>query len=789
MGVVSKSIPGLFGGVSQQIPALRHPTQGSRQDNGLSTTVDGLMKRPGSVHVATLALTHTGGLSVANSGGNVATHVIDRGALGRHQLIVVNGNLMLYDLVTGAQQTVNSPDGFNYLLATDPSTAFRFLTVADFTFIVNTTRTVTMTGASSPANPANVHYVNIRTAVQKVTYTVNLGGAVIRSHYSGDTPTNQTIAMGLAQAVNGQNGYTAFVVPGTNMVRIQGSAPFTCAASDDWGNAAIQCVSNGVDKYSDLPARFEAGFVVTIKGTEGAGGEYYVQWNGKGWEETMAPGLPTTFEPSSMPHQLRPNGDGTWTFERAPAWEPRKVGDNISNPLPSFVGQTIRGAFFHRNRLGLLSRDNVVMSRPGDYFAYWATTVQQTLATDPIDLSASHEGVESLDWAVGYNKALLLWSSGPQQFTLVGGDVLTADTARIVPTTAYATDTRVRPVAIGNRALYASLLGSWSSLALYQPSADRQSDSVQPLTDHCPEYVPAGIRQMAVSTTVKAASVTPQGLGKDIFLFKYEQDERNEELTQKAWQRFTLERAEKVRVLHTHWVDRVLYVLVYTQRQADGTNAGHFALERIDMGPKADPFGMGFGLRLDRQVSFVNPPNNGTQSWFDLPYPAEGALTVLLRRTGLEPLEYAVANTSTLSTTSTRVFVNGVLPAGTYVVGQRYTFVYEFTEGFMQDRNGTPLMASELKHVRTLLRYVDTGYFRAEVDVHLRGTYTYPFVGRIVGQPGQGPSQLALSTGTFAIPVHSRANHVKVRLVSDSYFPCLFPYAEMVGDATVKANR
>ena len=46
MALVSKSIPNLINGVSQQPPSLRLPTQGEAQENGLSDVVDGLKKRP-----------------------------------------------------------------------------------------------------------------------------------------------------------------------------------------------------------------------------------------------------------------------------------------------------------------------------------------------------------------------------------------------------------------------------------------------------------------------------------------------------------------------------------------------------------------------------------------------------------------------------------------------------------------------------------------------------------------------------------------------------------------------
>jgi len=51
-----------------------------------------------------------------------------------------------------------------------------------------------------------------------------------------------------------------------------------------------------------------------------------------------------------MPHQIRRTGNTAYTFEAMP-WEERKVGDDDSNPFPSFAtdGLTLTDIFFHRN--------------------------------------------------------------------------------------------------------------------------------------------------------------------------------------------------------------------------------------------------------------------------------------------------------------------------------------------------------------------------------------------------------------------------------------------------------
>ena len=82
----------------------------------------------------------------------------------------------------------------------------------------------------------------------------------------------------------------------------------------------------------------------------------------------------------------------TTTFTVRPFdYRNRDVGDDTTNPMPSFVGGRINKVLFFRNRLALLSGENVVLCRPGtlgipDFFVESALTVG---TADPIDISAA----------------------------------------------------------------------------------------------------------------------------------------------------------------------------------------------------------------------------------------------------------------------------------------------------------------------------------------------------------------------------------------------------------------
>ena len=794
MSLVSRSIPGLFGGVSQQIPAMRHATHCSEQDNGVATLVDGLFKRPGTKHLRTLALTGPNGQSVSGSHGAVHAHVIDKGADSLYQLLLVNGSLILYSMTTGAVQSVSFPNGNSYLVAPDPVNDFRCVTVADYTFIVNRAKKVAMKPGASPANPTNVAYINVRAAVPKTYYTATVDGVHV-VHFSGDEPTAATVALGLRNLIATMpNVFAATVLPNTNLIKITSKlASITCAVSDTWGNQALQMIHHGVDSFSQLPPVFEPGYVVSINGTaESNRDTYYVKWDGtkSRWEETMKPGLTSQLDGATMPHQLRPGGQGGWVFEQAAYWGARLVGDEDSNPEPSFVGRGVRGVFFFRNRLGFLAGDSLCLSRAGSYFDFWASTATQVLDNDPIDLAAPAEQVDTLDWAVPYNQTLLVWATSKQQFVLTGGDILSPNTARLQPSTTFESYNGVRPAALGNRVLFASRTGSFSQLNLYRVSEDTVTNTAEDVTEHCPNYVPANPRVLAASTTVKAAVVVPGGTLNELYLFKYETDERDQ-MTQKAWCRVRFETRDTVRIIGAYWSSRTLYLLKHVVSSVDPVAGGRFAIETMDFEENAVDLDAAFALRLDGRVPLNSPAFDGAQTAFEVPYYSAPAELVLLKcLPGMEPEELPVAGfLHNHGNQSTRLFVSGDHREVTVWAGKKFRFRYVFTEVFLRDADGVPLMAASVKLVRMLVRYVATGWFRASVTPLLRQTFKYPFSGRTVGQPGQGASQLALSTGSFAIPVQAKAAGTEVAIESDSWLPCKFPYAEWVGDVTMKAQR
>jgi len=104
--LISRQIPALFNGVSQQNPTLRQASQGEAQVNMYGTVMDGLRKRPASAHVAEVT---TDDISTA------FVHTINRDVSERYIVVVTDGDLKVYDALDGSEKTVNFPTGKTYL--------------------------------------------------------------------------------------------------------------------------------------------------------------------------------------------------------------------------------------------------------------------------------------------------------------------------------------------------------------------------------------------------------------------------------------------------------------------------------------------------------------------------------------------------------------------------------------------------------------------------------------------------------------------------------------------------
>ena len=159
--------------------------------------------------------------------------------------------------------------------------------------------------------------------------------------------------------------------------------------------------------------------------------------------------LPGTFSINGGSAQSYSNGAFRFDY---PPWSEREVGDTLTNPQPSFVGEKINKIFFFRNRIGMLSGNNVILSRVNDFHNFWAKTAFTIANADPIDLQSTSTYPTDLFDAVEVKAGLLVFSAS-QQFLLKTDEAqLTPETAIISFLSSYAYNEKTRPFTLGTTA-------------------------------------------------------------------------------------------------------------------------------------------------------------------------------------------------------------------------------------------------------------------------------------------------------------------------------------------------
>ena len=97
MPLVNRTIPNLVQGVTQQPEVLRLPSQATTQENGYSSVVEGLKKRPPFYHQNRL---FTGSAGTTRP----FSHIVDRDGNVQYIVYITDGDIKVFSLAGVAQK-------------------------------------------------------------------------------------------------------------------------------------------------------------------------------------------------------------------------------------------------------------------------------------------------------------------------------------------------------------------------------------------------------------------------------------------------------------------------------------------------------------------------------------------------------------------------------------------------------------------------------------------------------------------------------------------------------------
>lgn len=349
----------------------------------------------------------------------------------------------------------------------------------------------------------------IRVTKERFVYAYNnLGSASFTTPADTSSGTLDVAAVvtDLTNDINSGTHFTAESIGNVIRISCPHNRDFNVSVRGGTVNNAMSAIKGVARDISKLPDQCFDGYVLKVSNTdESNADDYYVKFEtqapgGKGagsWVETVAPGIKTDLNTSTMPHALIRQANGSFTVEPLNSssalggWSGREVGDENSNPEPSFVGRTINDMFFHENRLGFLSEDAVIMSQPGSYFNFFVVSAIASSDADPIDMTASSTKPAILKAAVPSPKGLILFAEYSQFLMASDELVFSTSTVRLKEISNYYYRSKVIPLNSGVSVAFISESATYSKVLEMAVDSVANRPVVADITRVIPEYLPA----------------------------------------------------------------------------------------------------------------------------------------------------------------------------------------------------------------------------------------------------------------------------------------------------------
>ena len=534
MVAVTQRINSYLGGVSKQSDDKMLPGQVRECYNGFPDATYGLTKRPGFKHIVNL------GTGTTYDDGK--WFYIKRDDDEEYVGVIKGNEISIWNAVSGVACTVNYGTGAQSYLS-GAKTNYKIITVQDTSIIINSS--VTVAAQADPTFNANrVASVEVEYVTSNTTYTIDI---TINSSTQTATYTSpgtgvdvDTILSDLESDINAMTGDHANITVTrlANSLELTSTATMEVKAEGGIDNKGLTSIQDEVASVGELPVKSVQDRVVKIVNTNSSADTYFAKFvahdgvSGEGyWEETRDPAVSPGLDNSTLPHELINTAVDTFTFQKI-TYEDRLVGDDETNSHPSFIDEKITAGFFHNNRLGFLSKDNVIMSQSGDFYNFYFKSAQTTIDSDPVDISCSSIKPTALHAALPTAQGVVLFSENQQFVMFADAGVLTPALATIRALSNYEMDRNIEPVDVGTQLNFITKTPGYSRVFSMVTRGQQENPQVLDLSRVVKEWISPDIDQMISSPQNSMVAMASQSTN-EVYIFRYYSD--GKENLMEAW--------------------------------------------------------------------------------------------------------------------------------------------------------------------------------------------------------------------------------------------------------------
>ena len=575
---------------------------------------------------------------------------------------------------------------------------------------------------------------------------------------------------------------------------------------DSNANSLMYQAHRKVNKVTDLPLVCTDGFSLEVQGNpESDEDNFYLEFEAKDgagvfgsgiWKEAAKGGEQYKFNDLTMPHRLERFFDpaidsGAAFFRWTPIpWVDRLVGDvTDTNPWPSFVStdtadRYITDVLFFRNRMGFLSRDNIILSEVSSFENFWRTTTTALLDGDPIDVGVGHSKVSLLNSGVAWNEKLVLFSD-QTQFILEGEPYLTPSTVQVSAVTEYENDPSIRPITSGPGVVFAYAHGDYSGLRELMQTGDSQYIA-DDLTVAVPKYIKGNIKAFASSTLENILAVLSDGDTSSLYIYKYYYGKG--ERLQSSWSKYTF--GADADIQNIGFITNTLYITVKKD--------GEIFVEKMEISDGALDAFSDHITTMDRRVTDVE-----CTTTYDS---ATDTTSIVLPYLLSASSTYAVVSRATSTTNAGHIYTLSAAPSGSTVtvfgdasaapfwVGENYAFKYQFSAPRLRETTGagggrTAVSSGRQQVNYGTIVYSDSSHFTVGVTPEGRDEQINTFSSSVVDSSLSVLGATYLDSGSFRFPIHSKNDQVAITLENNSPIPSNIISIEWEVDFTTRSTR
>lgn len=814
MSLVTFTIPNLTNGVSQQPVTIRLPNQGEEQINSNCRVTDGLSKRSPTKFIDFQELIDpTSGLPIALSDNGFAFHKVsgkdnfDTDTLAE---IIVRGfdGAVYVRYLEGLQAgTTQHVGDYAYLVFSDKKD-LKFLTTANTTYILNRSKEVRKTTFDeAPEKEERIQgtlaYVqqgffgtNYKITMKLTNVTLGTSQTVTATYNTPNSTGSDLTALqtdqirtniqsALATAISGAGGDISTkteLVGANNWIHIklkegigaEDDYVIECDAFSSTARTAFFTFNGVIKDVANIPQIAPEGYTLRVAiGGEDLSDDYYLKYSSEeaAWIESARLGLVNNLDPSTMPMRFKDVLTSHTDFT-AIELKDRKVGDQESNPDPSFVGEKISDLFIFYNRLGFLSTNNVIMSQIDSYDNFYKTTTASNKASDRIDLAASVPSTRysDLNFAVPFDKELILFGTSAQ-YSLSANTGFDVKTANLSTLTEYEADPNVPPLNIGASIYFPIIRGEYTAIF----DLARRGNiglTAEEITQHVPVYIEGDIEEMVHSATENMVFLRTKSKPRTIYV--QNRFVRDSQLQQNAWHKWEVPND----VVSIQIIGSKLYINMISE------DKNYLIRTYVDISltliKQSDSTSIDFLPYIDKQLKLAQ---GSTVSTVDdtADYFVHAEDTARIVGVGENGFTYSgVAD------------INAALVNEPLWVGTTYKFSYTFSEqvpAMYNEQGKTALQYARMSIQSMKIAYVNSGKFTVRIKAKGRDEHQARFSGVILGSPLAIIGRVNINTGVFKFPVHSRADAVRVTIESDQPYPVTFNTCELQGKLITNSGR